>query len=123
MGREDAIEFARQWIDCWNRGDVEAVLGHFDEAVRFTSPKAIAVLGRGNVEGRAELRSYWQARLAQIDSLRFTLERVLWDGEQRTMAILYVADLNGQRSRACEFLRFGESGTAVEGAAMYGAPL
>ncbi|HSD11171.1 MAG TPA: nuclear transport factor 2 family protein [Candidatus Binatia bacterium] len=123
MRREDAVRLARHWIDCWNGRDLEAVLGHFDEAARFTSPRAIAVFGRGTVEGLAELRGYWQARLAQIDSLRFTLDRVLWDDEQRTMVILYVADVNGQKTRACEVLRFGEDGRAVEGEAMYGAML
>jgi hypothetical protein len=122
MERKDAIGLARHWIDSWNRRDLEAVLGHFDEAVRFTSPRALEVFGRGTVEGLAELRSYWQARLAQIDSLRFTLDRVLWDDEQRTMVILYVADVNERKTRACEILRFGEAGRAVEGEAMYGAP-
>jgi hypothetical protein len=122
MRREDVAEFAKHWIDSWNARDLEAVLTHFDEAARFTSPRAIAVFGRGTVEGKAELRAYWQARVAEIDRLRFTLERVLWDDEQQTMVILYLADVNGQKTRACELLRFGESGAAVEGEAMYGAP-
>jgi SnoaL-like domain len=107
----------------WNARDVESVLGHFEESARFTSPKALATTGCAIVEGRAALRAYWRARLRQIRSLRFTLDRVLWDAEQRTATILYVAKIDDQRVRACEMFRLGEGGRAVEGEAMYGAPV
>jgi hypothetical protein len=48
---------------------------------------------------------------------------VLWDAEQRTATILYVAKIDDQRVRACEMFRLGEGGRAVEGEAMYGAPV
>ena len=121
MTRDEIVEAARHWIEAWNARDLEAVLGHFDESARFTSPKALAATGRATVEGRLELRAYWEGRLSQIRSLRFTLDRVLWDAEERTATILYVAEIDGQRVRACEMFRLGESGRAVEGEAMYGA--
>ena len=123
MTRTDADALANHWIESWNALDLEAVLAHFDETARFTSPRAVAVFGRGTVNGKAELRAYWQARVALIHELHFTLDHVLWDDDRQTMTIVYVAKLNGQSSRACEMLRFGESGRAVEGEAMYGAPL
>jgi hypothetical protein len=122
MTRDEVVEMARHWIDAWNARDLESVLHHFDESVRFTSPKAVATTGRATVDGLHDLRAYWEARLRQIGALRFTLDRVLWDVEQRTATILYVAEIDGQRVRACEMFRLGDSGRAVEGEAMYGAP-
>jgi steroid delta-isomerase len=123
MTRKQVTELARHWIAAWNARDVETVLAHFADSARFTSPKAVAATGKGSVEGKSELRKYWESRLALIQSLRFTLDRVLWDEESRTATIVYVADINGQPLRACEMLRFGADGLAVEGEAMYGAPV
>lgn len=111
---------AHHWIESWNARDLEAVLTHFDDDVRFTSPKAVTLVGTATVKGKAALRDYWQTALSRIDALRFTLDRVLWDPERRTMTIVYDREVNGQRDRACEFLRLGESGKAIEAEAMYG---
>lgn len=121
MTRNEALDLARQWIDAWNALDVESVLGHFDDSVRFTSPKAAVITGNPRVVGKEALRAYWRTAVSRITAVCFTLDRALWDEELRTLTIVYHADLNGQRNRACEFLRFGESGLAVEGEAMYGA--
>jgi ketosteroid isomerase-like protein len=123
MTREHVTELARHWIAAWNARDLGAVLGHFADSARFTSPKAVAVIGKGSIEGKSELRKYWESRLVLIQSLRFTLDRVLWDAESWTATIVYVADINGQPLRACEMLRLGADGLAVEGEAMYGAPV
>jgi len=123
MTKEGVAAFARHWIDSWNAHDVEAVLTHFDAGVRFTSPKALALTGRALVEGKDALRGYWQGALARMSSLHFELDHVLWDGDRRTLTIVYAAELNGQRMRACEFLRFGDGDRAVEGEAMYGTAL
>ena len=123
MTNQRAAATARHWIESWNARDIEAVLTHFDEAVRFTSPKAATFTGRALVEGKEALRAYWRTALERITSLRFTLDHALWDEARRTLAIVYVAELNGQRSRACEFLRMGTGEKAIEGEAMYGAAL
>jgi hypothetical protein len=123
MTREEAAATARHWIDSWNARDIEAVLTHFDDAVRFTSPKALAITGRAVVEGKPALRAYWQAALEKITTLRFTLDRALWDDAARTLVIVYVAELGDQRSRACEFFRLGNGDRAIEGEAMYGSAL
>ena len=123
MTADEAEKMARHWIDSWNARDIEAVLGHFDDRVRFTSPKALAITGRALVEGKPALRAYWQSALARAGTLRFTLDRALWDEATGTLAIVYVAELGGQRSRACEFLRMGDGERAIEGEAMYGAAL
>ena len=121
MNHADARAFAERWADEWGRKDVEAVLEHFAEGVRFTSPRAAATVGTATVVGKEALRAYWLAAAARIESIRFTVDRAVWDPEHAELVIVYTAEINGQRSRACEFLRFDEAGRVVEGEAMYGA--
>src|SRR4051794_30176838 len=45
MTNEEAQRWAEQWIDEWNRHDVEAVLEHFADDVVFVSPVAATVTG------------------------------------------------------------------------------
>lgn len=116
----DMADFARRWIAEWNRRDIAAVLAHFADDARFTSPRAAERTGRATVIGRTALAAYWQGAL-RLPSLHFTLDRTLWDAERREGAILYLADLGGTRRRAVEILRFGPDGLVAEGEALYGA--
>src|SRR5688572_3382213 len=113
--------FAAEWIAAWSRNDIEAVLSHFAEDVRFTSPKALARTGKATVQGRQELAAYWE--MARTFQITFTLDRALWDAARKELTIVYTADINGQRNRACEFMRFNDAGLVAEGEAMYGATL
>jgi ketosteroid isomerase-like protein len=120
MTREEAIAYARRWTEDWNRRDLEAVLAHFEDDVVFTSPKALEVIGAPTVRGKAALREYWRAALGRIETLRFTLERVIWDAEASELSIVYDRDVNGRRDRAAEVLRFGPSGRVARGEVLYG---
>ncbi len=117
----NAQSFADRWISDWNRKDVEAVLSHFREDVIFTSPRAKALFGSPRMEGKAKLREYWETAVSRIQKLQFTLHYVISDGDQ--MAIVYVAEIDGKRLRAVEFLVFGEDGLVSEGEGMYGVEL
>lgn len=119
----NAQKFAEEWIAAWNRRDVEAVLAHYTDDVVFTSPTAQRVIGRGRVEGKADLRAYWTAALAKIGALQFTLDRALWDGATHTLVIVYVSKRPDETKRAAELFRFDEGGNVVEGEAFYGAVL
>ena len=117
----DIKAFADQWISDWNRKDVEAVLAHFSEAVVFTSVRAKAVLGSPRLEGKTRLREYWSAAIGQIQTIRFTLDYVISDGKR--MGIVYTAEIDGRRTRAVEFLTFGQDGLVREGEATHGVEL
>ena len=120
MTRDEARHFADQWAAAWNRRDLEAVLEHFSEDVVFSSPKALAVLGVPSVRGRAALRAYWQRALAAVTSLRFSVDRVIWDPASAELSIVYDRDVDGHRDRASEILRFDASGLVVAGEVHYG---
>jgi len=117
----DVRAFADCWISDWNRKDVEAVLSHFSEDVVFTSSRAKAVLGSAKVEGKSRLREYWTTAIARIQTIRFILDYVIGDGDR--MGIVYIAEIDGKRMRAVEFLVFDDEGLVREGEAMYGIEL
>ena len=117
----DATAFAQRWISDWNHKDVDAVLAHFSENVVFTSARAKAIVGSPRVEGNSSLREYWSKAIDRIQSIHFTLDYVISDGNR--MSIVYMAEIDGRRMRAVEFFIFGEDGLVREGEAMYGVEL
>ena len=117
----DVRAFADRWVSNWNRKDVEAVLSCFSENVLFTSPRAAAVLGSPIVQGKSRLREYWTKAISRIQTIRFTLDYVISDGDR--IGIVYISEINGKKLRSVEFLCFGEDGLIREGEAMHGIEL
>jgi steroid delta-isomerase len=115
--------FAEAWIAAWNRRDVDAVLAHYAEDARFTSPVARAVVGRPVLRNRQELGDYWRSALARIATLEFRLDHAAWDERRRELVVVYEANLNGERKRACEIMRFDAAGRQVASEALYGAAI
>src|SRR5438270_576444 len=120
MTREEAVTFAHEWAADWNARDVERVLAHFDEDVAFTSPTAVAVVGVKTVRGKSALRAYWASALERIQTLRFTVDRVLWDERARELAIIYTSETNGQSKRVSENLTFGANGLVARAEVFHG---
>ncbi|MFO0549122.1 MAG: nuclear transport factor 2 family protein [Polyangiaceae bacterium] len=108
MTRKWALEFAMQWAAAWNARDLDRVLAHFADDIEFTSPRAVEVVGAPTIRGKAALRSYWERALAQVGSLSFTVERVLFDEELREVAIVYTSVIDGRSRRVSENLIFGD---------------
>ena len=122
MTREQALTIATRWADAWNERDIERVLGFFGDGITFTSPTALAVVGSATVQGKDALRAYWNLAMSRIESLRFKVERVLWDEASRELAIVYIAEINGSAKRVSENLTFGDDGLVVGAEVFHGAP-
>jgi hypothetical protein len=120
LTRDQAAAFAADWAAAWNGGAIEGVLAHFDDGVVFRSPTALAVVGVGTVSGKQALRAYWSAAVGRLKSLRFTVDRVLWDPEARELAIVYVSEIDGKAKRVSENLRFGPGGLVVAAEVFHG---
>ncbi|HSB55632.1 MAG TPA: nuclear transport factor 2 family protein [Gemmatimonadales bacterium] len=116
----DPQGFAREWALAWNARDLDRVLAHFENEVVFSTPKALDAVGRPTVRGVAALRSYWEKALGRITSLRFTVQRAVWDPTLRELGIVYDREVNGASDRALELLRFGPGGKVVSGEVFYG---
>src|SRR5688500_1420487 len=120
MTREDAETFAARWAEAWNARAIETVLAHFHESVVFTSPTALVVVGSPIVRGKDALRAYWTAALGRIGSLRFTVDRVLWDPVRRELGIIYTSEIDGNHKRVSENLTFDENGQVVAAEVFHG---
>ncbi len=120
MNRQEAIRYAEEWTENWNKRDLEAVLAHFHDEVVFASPKALLVVGVPTVRGKAALRQYWTTSLRAAQSIRFSLRRVLWDPETLELSIVYDREMNERKERASEVLQFDRSGKVIRGEVFYG---
>ena len=123
MTHETMMDFAARWIAHWNARDIESVLAHFAEDAQFVSPIAYRFVGRATLGNKEEIRAYWQAGLARISTIEFTLDHASWDERRRALTVVYQARLDDDVKRACEIMLFDESGRQIRGEAFYGAPL
>ncbi|GET39648.1 nuclear transport factor 2 family protein [Microseira wollei] len=79
MNEQDAINLAQNWLDDWNRHDLDAILSHYAEDIEFTSPFIVQLMNdsRGKIQGKSALREYFAKGLAAYPELRFELEQIL----------------------------------------------
>jgi hypothetical protein len=78
ISREKATQIAEEWIDSWNRHDLDSILSHYSEDVVLTSPVVIKLLGdkSGTVSGKDALRDYFRKGLAAYPDLVFEMLEV-----------------------------------------------
>jgi ketosteroid isomerase-like protein len=120
MTSAEARAFAAEWANAWNDRDIEQVLARFHEEVEFTSPTALSVMGVPTVRGKESLREYWTKALARISSLRFSVDRVVWDPDHRELAIIYTSETDGKARRVSENLRLDAEGKVVAAEVFHG---
>jgi hypothetical protein len=62
VSQAQADALAQEWIEAWNKHDLDAILAHYSDDVIFTSPFAISLTGKedGTLHGKKELRAYWE---------------------------------------------------------------
>src|SRR6478735_4822990 len=61
--------WADQWIDAWNRRDLEALLQLYSEDIQLRSPFSKVYAGDGIVKGKAALRDYWGEAMRRMPNL------------------------------------------------------
>ena len=122
MTYEQMMTFAEAWIAAWNRRDVEAVLAHYSEEAQFVSPVARNLVGRPILQTRKSLRILAHRPCTDLVA-EFKLDHAAWDEKRRELNVVYEANLNGERKRACEIMLFDVSGRQIRGEALYGAIL
>jgi SnoaL-like domain len=118
MNKDQAWNFAREWIASWNAHDLDAIMSHYDEAVELTSPVAAELLSRpdGKVVGKANLRAYFQRGLQAHSQIHFDLENVLWG---LGSIVLYYKNQKG--TYTAEFMELSSSGRVSRVVANYSA--
>lgn len=80
LTKEQAHQFAQEWVMAWNAHDLDQIMAHYEEDVELISPVVAQLLGLpdGKVTGKTNLRAYFQRGLVAYPSLRFDLENILW---------------------------------------------
>ena len=75
IDRDVAWKFAHEWLDAWNRHDVDAIMTHYADSIEFCSPVVQKVLGdpKGVVYGKDNLRDYFSRQLKKFSTLHFQL--------------------------------------------------
>ena len=79
MTEAAAKKFASEWIAAWNAHDLDRILSHYADDVRFVSPFVQRMMGQqdGVVQGIPALRDYFSRGLAAYPDLRFELYTAL----------------------------------------------
>jgi len=72
-------ELIADWIDAWNRHDIDGIMAHYAEDVVFTAQTVIARWNKpdGRLNGKQALREHFIKGLELAPNLRFELTQVL----------------------------------------------
>jgi hypothetical protein len=108
---DDASVLARDWVDAFNRHDLDAVLSHYSADIEFSSPAVIDVLRDpdGTIRGIDALRDYFGKALEKYPGLGFELLHILIGVDSVT--ILYRSLHRG--TVGAEVMTLNEEGKAV----------
>jgi hypothetical protein len=116
--KDEAWKLAQHWIAAWNAHDLELIMTHYEDAIELTSPVAAQLLGTtaGKVNGKANLRAYFQRGLEAYPELRFCLEDVFLGVS--SVVLLYT---NQKGTRTAEFMDLSALGKVTRVVANYSA--
>ena len=97
------IRIANQWIDAFNRHDLDALLSLYSDNAEHYSPKLKVRQPetRGIIKGKDKMRSWWQDSFERLPSLRYELIRLT--SQKNRVFMEYIRQVNGE-----ENLRVGE---------------
>lgn len=116
MTRDEAWNFANDWVAAWNARDLDSIMTHYGDAVELTSPAAARLLGTsdGKIAGKVNLRAYFQRGLDAYPELHFHLEDVLWGVNS---IVLYYTNQKG--TRTAEYMELSPTGKVARVVANY----
>ena len=110
-----ANNFGSDWIAAWNAHDLDRILAHYRDDVRFTSPFAARAGAPGGVlRGMPALRGYFERALATYPDLRFGPIAALSGVDS---VALHYRSVEGRE--AIEVMRFDQRRLVYEVAAHY----
>ncbi len=118
MDAQETEAFAREWVQAWNRRDLDSVVSHYTEDVEFRSPLVVKLLGEpsGTVQGKQSLRAYFRKALAafpgdlelQLLGVYQGLDSLLVQFQAKGRKAVEVMELN-QEGKIRRALTFGQA--------------
>ncbi len=110
-------EFEREWIAAWNAHDIDRILSHYRDDIRFVSPFAARAGARhGEIHGLSALREYFELGLTSYPELHFQTIAAL--GGIGSIALHY---RSVEDRLAIEVMELDTRGQVCRAAAHYGA--
>ncbi len=115
MNKEQAQNFAEEWINAWNSHDLDMILAHYDDDFEMSSPAIIKLTGEpsGVLRGKAAVGEYWSGALKKYPDLKFTLLHTLCGAN--SVALIY----EGVLGLSNEVFHFGDNGKVIRAYAHY----
>lgn len=94
--QEKATELAHQWVEAWNKHNLEEILAHYSHDVEFYSPFVVKLLNNpsGQVKGIDQLKFYFKQGLEAYPELKFDLHYVLAGVQSITIVYQSVKNLS-----------------------------
>lgn len=107
---------AQEWLNAWNRHDMEAIMAHYAEDIVFYSPiiQKINNDPQGCIRGKAALQAYFSKALVAYPELHFELYHIL---EGINSVVLYYKSVGNRLST--EMMVLDEAGKVKEVRAHY----
>ena len=116
IAHEEALRFAREWIEAWNSHELAKIMPYYAEDFALTTPYIVKVLREpsGAIKGRKAVGEYWAGALRRDPDLHVELVEVF--PGVRSMVILYRTIFE---KRTAEWLLFGGDGKVKRSIAHY----
>lgn len=113
---QDVRALVSDWIDSWNRRDLDGIMTHYADGVVFEANTVITRWARpdGRLHGVGELREHFRRGLELAPTLQFNLESVFTSPSG--YAVLYGRD-NG--NRVLDVVELNEEFKAINVKAFY----
>lgn len=115
LNKEQAEQFARDWVAAWNAHDLDRILAHYDDDFEMASPAVVSLAGEasGVLCGKQAVGAYWSRALDRYPHLHFRLLDVLLG--VASVVLVY----EGVLGLSVEVFEFGASGKVTRAAAHY----
>jgi hypothetical protein len=113
-------KFAQEWIEDWNRHDLNSILSHYSEEIELCSPFIVRLLGdsSGKLRGKKALENYFTQGLKAYPDLRFEWIEILIGVNS---LVLYYRGV--RRLLSAEFMSFNREGLVEKVIAHYQVPV
>ena len=116
ISRQQALDFAHEWVAAWNAHDLDRVLAHYTDDFEMSSPFIIAmgIDPSGTLKGKQQVGDYWRKAMVKYPDLRFDLLEVL---SCVNTIIIYYHSIAGKK--AAEFFTLNEAGKVYKAMGHY----
>ena len=116
ISAERAAAFGREWVDAWNRHDLDAILAHYDDDVVFSSPFVATLTGdpgQTAIEGYEAVRSYMADSVRRTAGIAYTLDNTYIGTDSVILAYTFRLP-DGSQKTGSDIMRVDGTNKVVE---------